>query len=92
MADGMKIDNSGLLWCCGPGGIHVFEGISRTQGIPVGMVRTSKVVANLAWGGMDGTTLFLAATDCLVSVQTTVGRAVPHQGMKSDKECPTREV
>ncbi len=72
VADGMKIDSNGLIWCCGPGGIQVFGGIDKKTGERVGMIRTSSVVANLAWGGLEGTTLFLAATDSLIAMRTMV--------------------
>lgn len=72
VADGMKIDSSGMVWCCGPGGIHVFAGVRQDSGECVGLIRTSKVTANLAWGGRAGSSLFLAASDCLVVLDTAV--------------------
>lgn len=46
-ADGMKLDRNENLFCCGPGGIHVFS----RQGVCLGVVRMPEFAANLALGG-----------------------------------------
>lgn len=59
--DGMKIDRDGHLYCCGPGGIHVFDADARCLGV----LRVPTPAANFAFGGDDGRTLFVTATGTL---------------------------
>jgi gluconolactonase len=47
--DGMKIDSAENLWCCGPGGLHVFDSAARCLGV----VRTPEVPANFTFGDDD---------------------------------------
>jgi gluconolactonase len=47
--DGMKIDSAENLWCCGPGGLHVFDRNARCLGV----VRTPEVAANFTFGDDD---------------------------------------
>jgi len=47
--DGMKIDSAENLWCCGPGGLHVFDTAARCLGV----VRTPEVPANFTFGDDD---------------------------------------
>jgi len=58
VADGMKCDSAGNLFCCGSGGIHVFDPDGRRKGI----IRTPEVAANFTWGGADMTEMFITAT------------------------------
>ena len=59
--DGMKIDSAGNLYCCGPGGLHVFS----PDAISLGVIKTPEVVANFTWGDDDMRSLFLTATSSL---------------------------
>ena len=68
VADGMKFDARGNLWCCGAGGIHVFS----PTGQRLGILATPEVAANFAWGGADGRDLFITATTSLYRVRTRV--------------------
>lgn len=65
VADGMKFDTKGNLYCSGPGGIQVF-GPDATL---LGRLITPEVAANFAWGGKDLTTLYLTATTGLYRVK-----------------------
>jgi gluconolactonase len=47
--DGMKIDSAENLWCCGPGGLHVFDKAAHCLGV----VRTPQVPANFTFGDDD---------------------------------------
>jgi len=47
--DGMKIDSAKNLWCCGPGGLHVFDRSAHCLGV----VRTPEVPANFTFGDDD---------------------------------------
>ena len=59
--DGMKVDRDGNLYCCGPGGLHVF-GPDVTC---LGVIETPEPVANFTWGGDDMRTIFLTASTSL---------------------------
>ncbi len=65
VADGMKFDSAGNLYCCGPDGIHVYDRSARC----IGKILTPEVCANFTWGGDDFRTLFMAATSTLYSLR-----------------------
>ena len=68
VADGMKIDSVGNLYCCGSGGIHVFT----AAGTRLGIIATPEVAANFTWGGADLTDLYITATHSLYRLRTRV--------------------
>ena len=69
--DGMKLDSKGNVWCCGPGGIHVFA----PDATCLGVLRTPEYVANFCFGGADLKTLFVTASTSLYRVRVaTAGR------------------
>jgi gluconolactonase len=59
--DGMKIDSAGRVYCCGPGGIHVFTPDARLHEI----IETPEYTANFAWGDDDYRSLFVTASTSL---------------------------
>ena len=59
--DGIKVDQSGNLYVCGPGGIWVLS----PDGKHLGTIRAPKDAHNIAWGGADGKTLYITATNTL---------------------------
>jgi gluconolactonase len=61
VADGMKFDRAGNLYCCGPGGIHLFD----PEAIYLGLIRMPEQTANLAWGDEDLCSLYITATTSL---------------------------
>lgn len=61
--DGMKLDHRGNLYCCGPGGVHVFA----SDGCCLGVLRIPEAPANLAFGGPDLRDLFVTAESSLRS-------------------------
>ena len=65
--DGMKLDREGNLYCCGPGGIHVFDADARCLGV----IRTPRVAANFTWGE-DGHSLFITASEALYRIRVRV--------------------
>jgi gluconolactonase len=67
--DGMKLDAAGNLYCCGPGGIHVFDPDANLREI----VEVPEYTANFAWGDDDFRSLFITASTSLYRVR----RAVP---------------
>jgi gluconolactonase len=64
--DGMKTDESGNVWCSGPGGIWIYS----PSGELLGKVQTPEVVGNLTWGGADFLTLFICASSSVYALQT----------------------
>jgi gluconolactonase len=68
LPDGLVVDERGNIWATGPGGVHVFTPAGKRLGI----LRTGTGIANLAFGGRDGRTLFLTSHNMLVAVPTKV--------------------
>lgn len=55
--DGVKVDQAGNLYVCGPGGVWVLA----PDGRPLGTIRAPEAPHNLAWGDADGRTLYITA-------------------------------
>ncbi len=68
VADGMKLDSKGNLYCCGSGGIHVFDPDAR----PLGVIDTPEVAANFTWGGENLTDLLITATHSIYRLRLNV--------------------
>ncbi len=66
--DGMKIDSAGNVYCCGPGGIHVFD----PQGDCLGIIHTPEVAANFCFGEDDFRTLFVTASTALYRMRVLI--------------------
>ncbi len=73
VADGMKVDRDGNLYCCGSGGIHVFD----TEGLRIGVIATPEVAANFVWGGDGLTDLYITATHSVYRLRTKIPGHVP---------------
>jgi len=65
VADGMKVDLQGNVFCTGPGGVWV----CRADGTLLGRIILPELPANLAWGE-DGSVLFLTARTSVYRIQT----------------------
>ncbi len=68
VADGMKFDQAGNLYCCGSGGIHVFN----SRGDLLGVIKTEEVAANFSWGGTDMCDLFITANTSLYRLRVNI--------------------
>lgn len=66
--DGMKIDSRGNVYCCGPGGIHVFDPSANSLGV----IDTPEPCANFTFGDDDLRTLFVAASSSLYRMRVCV--------------------
>jgi gluconolactonase len=55
--DGIKVDEAGTLYVCGPGGIWVIS----AEGEHLGTLKLPEAPHNLAWGDPDGRTLYITA-------------------------------
>jgi gluconolactonase len=72
--DGMKVDMEGRVYCTGPGGIWVFA----PDGARLGIIRTTEVPTNLAFGGPDLRTLFFTARTSVYTLRVkTPGQPHP---------------
>jgi gluconolactonase len=71
--DGMKLDRAGHLYCCGPGGIHVFD----QQAHCLGVIRMPEQAANFNWGDDDLQSLFICASTTLYRIRVQVPGLAP---------------
>lgn len=56
--DGMKIDQAGNIYCCGPGGIHIFA----PDAACLGVIRMPEYTANFCFGEDDLRSLYVTAS------------------------------
>lgn len=68
VADGMKFDRAGHLYCCGSGGIHVFD----PDGERLGILRLPEPPANFTWGGADMQDLLITARQSLYRLRVNI--------------------
>jgi len=66
--DGMKIDSAGNVYCCGPGGVHVFD----PQAACLGVIETPEPAANFAWGDADYQSLYITASTSVYRIRVQV--------------------
>ena len=66
LPDGMALDKAGNLFATGPGGVSVYAPDGRL----LGRIDTGEPVANVAFGGPDGRTLYLAANNAIARIRT----------------------
>jgi gluconolactonase len=66
--DGMKVDSAGNVYCCGPGGIHVFAPDAGCLGV----IRVPEYTANFCWGDDDLKSLFIAASTSIYRIRVAV--------------------
>lgn len=66
--DGLKVDQQGNLWISGRGGIQVVS----PEGRFLGSITVGPNTANCAFGGDDGSVLYITADMYLVRIQTKV--------------------
>jgi gluconolactonase len=66
--DGLKVDRLGNVWSTGPGGVLIIT----PEGKHIGTLNTGEPTANCAFGGPNGTTLYITANMYLCRVQTLV--------------------
>jgi gluconolactonase len=73
--DGMKCDERGNVWVTGPGGVWVIS----PHGEHLGTVRLPERAGNLAWGGPEWKTLYVAASASVYRIPTRVASTrLPH--------------
>ena len=71
LPDGIAVDVEGRVWSSAGDGIHVFS----PDGTELLFIPVPEVVANLCFGGSDGTELFITATTSLYRIRTSTTAA-----------------
>jgi gluconolactonase len=67
--DGMKVDSLGNIWSSGPGGIRIIS----PQGTVLGQITSPDLAqANIAWGGADGRTAYITASENVYRIRMLV--------------------
>lgn len=66
--DGMDVDAEGNLWTTGPGGVLILSPAGKL----LGAIHPGMANANTAFGGDDGTTLYITAGAALLRIKTKV--------------------
>ncbi len=66
--DGMKVDQAGHLFSCGPGGVHIFDAAANCLGV----IRPPEGCANFAWGDEDLCSLYMTASTSVYRVRLNV--------------------
>jgi gluconolactonase len=72
--DGMKVDQSGNLYSAGPGGVWIIS----PEGKHLGTLDIPERVGNVAWGGADHKTLYVAASSSIYRITLKVPGVYPH--------------
>jgi gluconolactonase len=79
VADGMKVDRDGTLYCTGPGGIHI---IGPNGGL-LGRIRIPGHATNMAWGDDDLRTLYVTTYDGVLRIRMKrQGMPLPREGQR----------
>jgi gluconolactonase len=66
--DGMKVDQKGNIYSAGPGGVWIFS----ADGKHLGTLDIPERVGNVAWGGADHKTLYVAASSSIYRISLLV--------------------
>ena len=66
--DGLKVDSNDNVYCCGPGGVHVYA----PDGICLGVIQTPAFCANFTWGGDDFLTFYMTSSNHLYRIPVKV--------------------
>jgi gluconolactonase len=72
--DGFRVDKDGNLWCSSEIGVQIFT----PAGVHIGTIPTPEKVGNLAFGGDDGSDLFITANTSLYHIKTSTQDAAKH--------------
>jgi gluconolactonase len=72
--DGIRVDTEGRIWTSSADSVQVLD----PEGAVVARAPVPETVANLCFGGPDGTDLFVAATTSLYRIRTRARDAAAH--------------
>ena len=68
IADGMKVDTEGNVYCTGPGGLHVIDKAGRL----LGRIRFAEHCTNMAFGGADAMDFYVTTYTSLFRTRVNV--------------------
>jgi gluconolactonase len=71
--DGLKVDQQGNVYVCGPGGIWILS----PEGTHLGTITPPEEAHNLTWGEDDGKTLYVTALSSIYRIRTNVAGIRP---------------
>jgi gluconolactonase len=71
--DGLKVDQAGHVYVCGPGGLWIIS----PDGKHLGTIKPPEEPHNLAWGDDDGKTLYITALSSIYRIRTNVAGIRP---------------
>ena len=74
--DGMKFDQAGNIYCCGPGGVHLFDGAANCLGV----IHMPEQTANFVFGDADLCSLYITASTTVYRVRVKVPGYATFQG------------
>ncbi len=66
--DGLKVDEAGNVYACGPGGIWILS----PEGEQLGLLELPENPHNLAWGDEDGRTLYITALTSVYRIRCAI--------------------
>ncbi len=66
--DGLKVDEAGNVYACGPGGVWIIS----PAGEQLGLLKLPENPHNLAWGDQDGRTLYVTALTSIYRIRCGV--------------------
>lgn len=69
----MKVTEEGLLVVTGPGGLWILS----PDGQRLGRIRLPEKTANCAWGGSDGSDLYITASNSIYRIATRTRGVLP---------------
>ena len=67
VADGIRVDEQGRVWSSSADSVQIFA----SDGVLLGRIPVPEIIGNLCFGGPNGTTLFIAASTSIYSIETT---------------------
>ncbi len=71
--DGIKVDQRGNLYVCGPGGIWILS----PDGEQLGLLKLPESPHNLTWGENDGQTLYITALTSIYRIRLNIAGVRP---------------
>jgi len=74
--DGMKVDQAGNIYCCGPGGVHLFDSVGNALGV----IHLPEPAANFVFGDEDLCSLYITASTSLYRIRVKMPGYATFQG------------
>lgn len=71
--DGIKVDQMGNIYVCGPGGVWIIS----PAGKQLGLLKLPEDPHNLAWGDADGKTLYITALTSIYRIGLSIAGIRP---------------